>query len=180
MSKLTIVEAVKRSGVSRTTFTNRYLKTGLVTTFDLDGKKYIKTAELTKAIATLKKKAPVKSTTARSKPISAKEKLTDVEMYKLKIKQLRAQLKTATSDNELLQKENESLGRKNVSLSRRLSTSPTKAKTTSKPKTKPPIITLSLPDVTPEKSIQEAKQKPRQRKEVSDNVHWVDKWWDGF
>ena len=78
ITKLTIAEAVKRSGVSRPTFNSRYIKTELVTVLKENGKQYIKAAELTKAINQQKKKTtPVK-----------KAKPSQLTLLKLEIEQL--------------------------------------------------------------------------------------------
>ena len=170
MTQTTMTEAVKRSGVSRPTFKNRYVKTGLIKVIETNGKQYVKTAELNKALAKPQKKAPTKRVTKPKPKTSLKPptKLTETDKLKLQLKKLRAELKISKTDNELHQKQIESLNRKNANLNRRLSPSLAKAKTTVKPKqlqAKP--IALSTP-------------KPRVRKGSSENEHWVDKWWDSF
>lgn len=117
----------------------------------------VKRARKTKP-ATTKPKLIAKTTTTPTKAI-----LPETENLKLKVKQLRADLKKATVDNEQLQKEIATLHRKNASLGRKLPVEPTPAKAKA-----------------PTKKVTKEKPKSVKRKTSTTDKHWVDKWWESF
>jgi hypothetical protein len=53
MAKLSISEAIKQSGVARSTFYNKYLNKGLISISVVDNKKYIDSSELVRVFPDL-------------------------------------------------------------------------------------------------------------------------------
>lgn len=54
MAQLTISEAIRQSGVGRTQFYSKYIKRGLISVSESNGKKYIDTSELLRVFGNLK------------------------------------------------------------------------------------------------------------------------------
>jgi hypothetical protein len=131
-----------------------------------------------KAASPVKKPAVRKASTATAATKAAPAKLTEVEKLKLQIKNLRASLKEATTENELQKKQIVSLTRKNTNLMRKLDTPSAVTKPKARTNQAKPI-SLALPK-------QETKLRPKtstrakQKAGDSDNEKWVDKWWETF
>ena len=54
MARLSVSDAIKQSGVARSTFYKKYVKQGLISVSEHDGKKYIDSSELIRVFPDLK------------------------------------------------------------------------------------------------------------------------------
>ena len=59
MSRLSITQAIKLSGISRTQFYGRYIKEGLISVSEHNGKRYIDSSEVLRVFGELKADSPV-------------------------------------------------------------------------------------------------------------------------
>ena len=117
MAKLSISEAIRQSGVSRTTFYNRYISKGLISVSVEKGKKHIDSSELLRVFGEMKGGTTPDSpkNTESIQPTQVRSTEVDTE-----IRLLKEALDCALKDKEWLKQQNEDLSKKNDSLTRRL------------------------------------------------------------
>ena len=113
MVRLTISDAIKQSGVARSTFYRKYVKQGLISVSEYDGKKYIDSSELVRVFPGLKSETP--SNTKSNNMGQPNETLSNsVEHHentrlKAEIKLLREALEKTEQDKQWLKNQNTTL-----------------------------------------------------------------------
>ena len=91
MARLTVTEAIRQSGVSRSTFYAKYVKKGIISVNESNGSKYVDTSELLRVFGELK--GEVKSDSPdRSEYYKVGQKDIDLAVQAEQIKSLREQL----------------------------------------------------------------------------------------
>ena len=94
MAKLTITEAIRRSGIGRTHFYNHYIKKGLISVSESNGKKFIDSSEVMRVFGELKGEhpQPVQERTISNAGVQLE---IDLAVKSEQIKHLREQLAEA-------------------------------------------------------------------------------------
>lgn len=113
MARLTISDAIKQSGVARSTFYRKYVRQGLISVSEHDGKKYIDSSELVRVFPDLKSETPsnIKSNTMgqlSETPSNSVEHLENT-LLKAEIKLLRETLEKTEQDKQWLKDQNTTL-----------------------------------------------------------------------
>jgi hypothetical protein len=113
MVRLTISEAIKQSGVARSTFYRKYVKQGLISVSEHDGKKYIDSSELVRVFPDLKIETPsnTQSNTMRQSNETLSNSVRHPENTQLKaeIRLLRDALEKTEQDKQWLKDQNTTL-----------------------------------------------------------------------
>lgn len=106
MARLSISEAIKQSGVARSTFYNKYIKKGLISVSLDDGTKYIDSSELVRVFPKMSYKTNENSTekTIKDTTIQAENNL-----LKMEVKLLRESLEKTEEDKRWLKDQNANL-----------------------------------------------------------------------
>ena len=106
MAKLSISEAIKQSGVARSTFYNKYVNKGVISISVSDNKKYIDSSELVRVFPNL-----VVSTTKNSPSNTESNSVEHPEntLLKMEIKLLREVLDKTEQDKQWLKDQNATL-----------------------------------------------------------------------
>ena len=113
MARLTISEAIKQSGVARSTFYKKYVKQGLISVSEHDGKKYIDSSELVRVFPDLKIETP--SNTQSNNMRQSNETLSNSVRHpentqlKAEIRLLRDALEKTEQDKQWLKDQNTTL-----------------------------------------------------------------------
>lgn len=113
MTKLSISEAIKQSGVARSTFYKKYVQQGLISISVDNGKKYIDSSELVRVFPGLKIETPNRTTSntivqlknTQSNNIEHPENT----QLKMEVKLLREALEKAEQDKQWLKDQNTTL-----------------------------------------------------------------------
>lgn len=102
MAKLSITQAIKQSGVSRTHFYTHYIKKGLVSVSEHNGKKYIDSSELVRVFPDLTTEQPPNNTVQTQ--VHAPERLPSANTEQIEqIKLLKEQIADLKADKDFLQ-----------------------------------------------------------------------------
>ena len=110
MAKLSISEAIKQSGVARSTFYSTYINKGLISVSVSDGKKYIDSSELVRVFPNLSIKTPENSPSdTQSDTQSNTIGQAENTLLKLEIKLLRDALDKTEQDKQWLKDQNTTL-----------------------------------------------------------------------
>ena len=106
MARLSVSEAIKQSGVARSTFYSKYINKGLVSVSVSDGKKYIDSSELVRVFPELDNR-----TTKNSPSDTESNSIVHPEntLLKMEIKLLREVLDKAEQDKQWLKDQNTTL-----------------------------------------------------------------------
>jgi hypothetical protein len=106
MAKLSISEAIKQSGVARSTFYNKYVNKGIISVSVSDNKKYIDSSELVRVFPNL-----AISTTKNSPSNTESNSVEHPEntLLKMEIKLLREVLDKTEEDKQWLKDQNATL-----------------------------------------------------------------------
>lgn len=110
MAKLSISEAIKQSGVARSTFYNKYVNKGVISVSVSDNKKYIDSSELVRvfpnlAISTTKNSPSNTESNTESNSVEHPENT----LLKMEIKLLREVLDKTEQDKQWLKDQNATL-----------------------------------------------------------------------
>ena len=113
MARLTISDAIKQSGVARSTFYRKYVKQGLISVSGHDGKKYIDSSELVRVFPDLKSETPsnTKSHSVGQLNETPSNSVGQLEntLLKAEIKLLRETLEKTEQDKQWLKDQNTTL-----------------------------------------------------------------------
>ena len=106
MARLSVSEAIKQSGVARSTFYSRYINKGLISVSVSDGKKYIDSSELVRVFPELDNR-----TTKNSPSDTESNSIVHPEntLLKMEIKLLREALDKTEQDKQWLKDQNTTL-----------------------------------------------------------------------
>ena len=106
MARLSVSEAIKQSGVARSTFYSRYINKGLISVSVSDGKKYIDSSELVRVFPELDNR-----TTKNSPSDTESNNIGHPEntLLKMEIKLLREALDKTEQDKQWLKEQNTTL-----------------------------------------------------------------------
>ena len=106
MARLSVSDAIKQSGVARSTFYNKYINKGLVSVSVSDGKKYIDSSELVRVFPELDNR-----TTKNSQSDTESNSIVHPEntLLKMEIKLLREALDKTEQDKQWLKDQNTTL-----------------------------------------------------------------------
>ena len=106
MARLSVSEAIKQSGVARSTFYSRYINKGLISVSVSDGKKYIDSSELVRVFPELDNR-----TTKNSPSDTESNSIVHPEntLLKMEIKLLREVLDKTEQDKQWLKDQNTTL-----------------------------------------------------------------------
>ena len=106
MARLSVSEAIKQSGVARSTFYSKYINKGLVSVSVSDGKKYIDSSELVRVFPELDNR-----TTKNSPSDTESNSIVHPEntLLKMEIKLLREVLDKTEQDKQWLKDQNTTL-----------------------------------------------------------------------
>jgi len=102
MAKLSISEAIKQSGVARSTFYNKYVNKGIISVSVSDNKKYIDSSELVRVFPNLD------ISTTKNTPSNNAEHPENTRL-KMEIKLLREVLDKTEQDKQWLKDQNATL-----------------------------------------------------------------------
>lgn len=113
MARLTISDAIKQSGVARSTFYRKYVKQGLISVSEHDGKKYIDSSELVRVFPDLKSEPPSNTESnsmgqLNETPSNSVGHLENT-LLKAEIKLLRETLEKTEQDKQWLKDQNTTL-----------------------------------------------------------------------
>ena len=113
MARLTISDAIKQSGVARSTFYRKYVRQGLISVSEHDGKKYIDSSELVRVFPDLKSETPSNNKSnsvgqLNETPSNSVEQLENT-LLKAEIKILRETLEKTEQDKQWLKDQNTTL-----------------------------------------------------------------------
>jgi hypothetical protein len=113
MAKLSISEAIKQSGVARSTFYKKYVHQGLITVSVDNNKKYIDSSELVRVFPSLKVET-AKNTKSNTITQSVETRSDSIEhsentQLKIEVKLLREALEKTEQDKEWLKEQNTTL-----------------------------------------------------------------------
>ena len=109
MTRLTISDAITQSGVARSTFYRKYIKQGLISVSEHDGKKYIDSSELVRAFPDLKVETPSNNMGQSNEPLSNSAENHENTQLKVEIKLLREALEKTEQDKQWLKDQNTTL-----------------------------------------------------------------------
>ena len=106
MARLSVSDAIKQSGVARSTFYNKYINKGLISVSVSDGKKYIDSSELVRVFPELDNR-----TTKNSQSDTESNSIVQPEntLLKMEIKLLREALDKTEQDKQWLKNQNTTL-----------------------------------------------------------------------
>lgn len=106
MARLSVSEAIKQSGVARSTFYSKYINKGLISISVSDGKKYIDSSELVRVFPELGNR-----TTKNSPSDTESNSVVHPEntLLKMEIKLLREALDKTEQDKQWLKEQNTTL-----------------------------------------------------------------------
>ena len=106
MARLSVSEAIKQSGVARSTFYSKYINKGLISVSVSDGKKYIDSSELVRVFPELDNR-----TTKNSPSDTESNSIVHPEntLLKMEIKLLREVLDKTEQDKQWLKDQNTTL-----------------------------------------------------------------------
>lgn len=102
MAKLTISEAIRQSGIGRTQFYSKYVKQGLISVSESNGKKFIDTSELLRVFGELRGEQP-KNTTEQVKTDATEQARSDSLKQTEQIRMLQEQLIESKQREEFYQ-----------------------------------------------------------------------------
>ena len=113
MTRLTISDAIKQSGVARSTFYRKYIKQGLISISVHDGKKYVDSSELVRVFPDLKIET-VSNTESNNvghpdETLSNSAEHLENTLLKAEIKLLRETLEKTEQDKQWLKDQNTTL-----------------------------------------------------------------------
>jgi len=113
MARLSISDAIKQSGVARSTFYKKYVKQGLISVSEHDGKKYIDSSELIRVFPDLKLET-TKNTQSNTivQPVDTQSNNIvhpENTLLKMEIKLLREVLDKTEQDKQWLKDQNTTL-----------------------------------------------------------------------
>ena len=113
MARLTISDAINQSGVARSTFYRKYVKQGLISVSEHDGKKYIDSSELVRVFPDLKRETPSNTESnsvgqPNETPSNSVGQLENT-LLKAEIKLLRETLEKTEQDKQWLKDQNTTL-----------------------------------------------------------------------
>lgn len=113
MARLSISDAIKQSGVARSTFYKKYVKQGLISVSEHDGKKYIDSSELIRVFPGLKLET-TKNTQSNIIVQPVDTQSNNIEhpentLLKMEIKLLREVLDKTEQDKQWLKDQNTTL-----------------------------------------------------------------------
>ena len=109
MARLTISDAIKQSGVARSTFYRKYVKQGIISVTEHDGKKYIDSSELVRVFPDLKSETPSNSVKKENETPSNSVEHLENTLLKAEIKLLRETLEKTEQDKQWLKDQNTTL-----------------------------------------------------------------------
>ena len=109
MARLTISEAIKQSGVARSTFYRKYVKQGLISVSEHDGKKYIDSSELVRVFPDFKIETPSNNMGQSNETLSNSVGHPENTQLKAEIKLLRETLEKTEQDKQWLKDQNTTL-----------------------------------------------------------------------
>jgi hypothetical protein len=113
MARLTISDAIKQSGVARSTFYRKYVRQGLISVSEHDGRKYIDSSELVRVFPDLKSETPsnTKSNSVKQANETPSNNVGHIEntLLKAEIKLLRETLEKTEQDKQWLKDQNTTL-----------------------------------------------------------------------
>lgn len=98
MAKLTITQAIEQSGISRTHFYTHYIKKGLISVSEDNGKKFIDSSELVRVFPNLKSERSPNIQMQTESHTSEQVKIEQTELVNM----LREQVAELKSDKEFL------------------------------------------------------------------------------
>lgn len=104
MAQLTISEAIRRSGIGRTQFYSRYIKKGLVSVSEQNGKKFIDSSELIRVFGEMKAEQS-DIVPEQSEQNSTEQVIPDTTAQNEQIKLLREQLAEARQRESFYQEQ---------------------------------------------------------------------------
>lgn len=102
MARLSITQAIEQSGVSRTHFYTHYIKKGLISVSEHNGKKYIDSSELLRVFPDLATEQPPNNT-EQTKLNTPEQKIANNTEQIEQIKLLREQVADLKADKAFLQ-----------------------------------------------------------------------------
>lgn len=102
LAKLTITQAIEQSGISRTHFYSHYIKKGLISVSEHNGKKHIDSSELVRVFPDLQseQKQSTPEQTELNAPVQPKAKQTEQSEL---VRTLQEQVNDLKADKEFLQ-----------------------------------------------------------------------------
>ena len=105
MAQLTISEAIRRSGIGRTQFYSRYIKKGLISVSEHNGRKYIDSSELVRVFPDLTTEQPPNNTEQTQKHSGEQPQPNNTEQTEQteQIKLLKEQIADLKADKAFLQ-----------------------------------------------------------------------------
>lgn len=113
MAKLSISDAIKQSGVARSTFYKKYVRQGLISVSEDNGKKYIDSSELVRVFPDLKIETPNRTTLSQIEQPKNTQSNNIVHSenthLKTEVKLLREALEKAEQDKQWLKDQNTTL-----------------------------------------------------------------------
>lgn len=102
VAKLTITQAIKQSGVSRTHFYTHYIKKGLISVSEDNGKKFIDSSELVRVFPNLKTEQQQNIQVQTKTYTHEQPRIEQIEHTEL-VSMLREQVSELKADKEFLQ-----------------------------------------------------------------------------
>ena len=109
MARLTISDAIKQSGVARSTFYKKYVNQGLISVSEHNGKKYIDSSELVRVFPDIKIEIQPNTIEHSENTKSYNIEYPEKTQLKMEIRLLREALEKTEQDKEWLKNQNTTL-----------------------------------------------------------------------